>query len=298
MDIQFAVDIFQIIGSIATTFSLLAVVAIYFNDYLRRQAEDLWEFLFDCERDFVEVFKEFDQKALAQNVGSVLSHPRLYEVITRVWENKDKTLDEITSIVDAQEMDIKYAILDSLAKSTSSELEKLGEKYQIALFKIRPKYPVLHNFLEMVYAIMAYCTSLSRKSDTYYELIRETLVLMKKQGDLEKQKTQSNVHSFVYGVALMNLTQLIEKQKLNDLLRSVGNLLRLILNLYRTETHFRLWLLSQKERGIPQSQYIKDGVTERFKAVVEIKKKVLGEEYGNASILVGNAEAILKAKHK
>jgi len=57
MSVQLAVDIFQIVGSIATAFSLLAVVSIYFNDYLRRQAEELWEFIFDCERTFIEVYK-------------------------------------------------------------------------------------------------------------------------------------------------------------------------------------------------------------------------------------------------
>ncbi len=296
MSVQLAVDIFQIIGSIATAFSLLAVVSIYFNDYLRRQAEELWEFIFDCERTFIEVYKEFDHKALAENVGAVLSHPRLYEVISRVWENREKSLEEITVVLDSHELDIKYAILDALTKSSGSDLEKLDEQYRIALFKIRPRYPILHLFLDTVYAIIKYCADLSRKSDIYFELIRETLIRMKKAGDLEKQKTQNSVHSFVYAVALVNLKQLIERQKLNDLLGSVGKLLSLMLDLYRTQSQYGLWVLSHNERRISQAQYTKELPSDRFKAIVELKKKSLGNRYGEASTLVGNAEAILKAK--
>ena len=300
MQMQTMVDVSQIVGAVATGASVVLAVGVYISDYLRKQAESLWDLLFDCESDFIQVYREFDQKGMAEIVGQIMSNPTIHQVIARVWDDRQKTHAEITVTLDECEYDMKYAILDSLSRLPGNTLSSVNEKYQLALYKIRPRYPVLYKFLQSVHSVMKYSSGICQKSDVYYTIIREGLLKMKQSGELGKKTSPSGVQAFLYAIIVANLMNLAGQEKLNELFKSLSGLMDIILGNYRRMSPFSLWRSSHSERSTHSEMYDKETISESIKAVINLMKNDLAGKYGEAATLAGQAEALLTldTKHK
>ena len=288
------VDLAQVIGAIATALSVAVAVAIYINDYLRKQAEYLWQSLFKCEHDFREIYREFDQGGLTEIVSRVLSHKKLVGLYDIIYSKRAEPEKSIEDIIESHVPDISYAIQEALTASSSLRLTEWTREFEAELYRIQSRYPILHAFLRMLLKLSNHAVGIGMNSGAYMKLIKESILRMKKLGDLEKRVSAENLHSYLAHIVIVNLTQITSRQRLNELLSSLILLQSLIFNIYREGRPFGLWLLSRKERRTKITTYDKETISESFKSIKKKKKKALGRNFMEAAGLAGKAEAILK----
>lgn len=293
MTSEMAANVAQVVGAIISAIAVLVAASTYLSSYLQRKAEQLWELLYDCEQDFNQVYRDFDQAGMVETVGRVLSQKKMDKVYQAVWEKRFENEEDIKALIEMFEMEIKFAIHTTLSSSNDGRLSLCNEKFEIALFKIRPRYPVLHTFLSSYHKLMGYSSRITQDSEKFYKLIKEGLIRMKQVGDLEQQASASNVHSFLYAVSISIFQAIVKEEKLNELYSILKELLQIVLETYRHASPIKLWRISHAERRIKTDLYRKDKFSMVLEAVVEVKKKELAKEYGRASNYVGQATVIL-----
>ena len=121
---------------------------------------------------------------------------------------------------------------------------------------------------------------------------------MKVNGDLEKQYSAASVNSFLFFIIVANLQNYGERRNLNDLFDKLDNLMSILLETYREVSHFALWRISRKEGSTPKEKYVRDKVTTSLKDVIDMKQQELGNKYGDASNLVGQATLLILETEK
>lgn len=266
----------------------------YLSSQLQRQADTFRELLFDCERDFRTVYQEFDQSGLIRTAGEVIAHSRIRALAEEMWASRDKTADELGELLETYDMDLRFAVFQAVAVGSDKDAD-YGRGFRLALYKLRPRYPVLHMFLLQIYSIMTQTVAAMRSPETYLTLITGGLRGLKEQGDLEKMASPESILSHVYGIILVNMSRAVKDQRINDVLESLSKLMDIFQTHYRDRSDFSLWLLSRSESASQALASDKDTYGATFKTLIDFKRKRLSQQaYGEASQLTGELHAIMQ----
>ena len=289
-------DFAVIVGEIATAVSVVMALCIYVSNHLLKQAEHFWDLIYDCEQDFLGVYREFDIKGVFETVGVFISHERILHVLKIAWENRDLSKENFEDLIQTTGSDITYAAYDSLYRGNTFQVLSYNVKFAQALYKIRFRYPLLHKLLTSFYGLMKYSAEAPQKASNLIKLVRETILKMHEKGDLQKHTSVQGVQSFLYAVIVANFQHEFNRIQLNKLFERLSSLLKIVLDMYRGTSPLKLWYISRIERSIAESKYTRNKTSDQLKAFIDLKKKELGNSYGEVANLVGQATLILESE--
>lgn len=292
MDLETVKNIATIASAIIATISICFAVFTYLNSHLLKQAEFLWERLFECERSFHKIAKGFDGQAIVVIAGKIFSHSRLNYVFEQVHKGRDLEQQQYEKLIESLDLDIAYAVYDSLS-STDKSLDSFVDSFESSMQKIRPNYPVLYSYLEAIDQLLGFSLKISSKAGAYKKLIVNTLLKMKVNDDLQ-DKFPEQIQSFVYAITLVTLQQLTEEHHLNPLYSKLNKISEYLYTTYREKTPWQLWTSSRKEKSINTEKFDSAKFSVRLTSIIDLKKKDLGSNYGQASNYVGQATLILQ----
>ena len=293
--LQDLANIFIVLGTIVAATTALLAWRTYINRNIESQVAELRKKLATCQMDFDQIRDNFVKEGISEAVGQVMGHPKIEEFVHFLWTIKKLPHDDFKRLVDKCSHQVTAAVIDALLRDSGTSLTKHKSSFQTSIIFVKPRFPVLHTFLEHTNTIIDYALRVPRDHETVTKLITDAVVKFHENNEFKDLPTPSVIHGLLHNVLLANLEREINNQKLKELFKALDKLFEMITEPYLLRSEKAVWIESSSEMLLPLEKYRTGMVSKDLWLIAEAKKSLLQGSYDDFKYHSQEAFNILKA---